>query len=160
MEGRGQWRKLPKWSVHCKKSLAIFPSPEWMSLTKLSLAGNNLIFPDQGEFGKWHPGWGRENGYPFFTVPIWHQLMLNWERGRVFGGKSVIVVRWHRRIQFTLCVRLSLKTSQSHHVKWYKYAHITYYFSEVLFEGTVNSKTVKINISDIFSDIVTYTSKC
>ncbi len=26
-----------------------------MSLTKLSLAGNNLIIPDQGEFGKWHP---------------------------------------------------------------------------------------------------------
>ncbi len=29
--------------VHCKKRLAIFPPPAGMSLTKLSLAGNNLI---------------------------------------------------------------------------------------------------------------------
>ncbi len=50
------------WTVHCKKRLAIFPSPAGMSLTKLSLAGNNLIFPDQGEFGQWHPGGGQENG--------------------------------------------------------------------------------------------------
>ncbi len=32
--------------IHCKKRLAR------MSLTKLSLAGNNLIYPSQGEFGK------------------------------------------------------------------------------------------------------------
>jgi hypothetical protein len=24
-------------------------------------SGNNLIIPGQGEFGKRHPGWGREN---------------------------------------------------------------------------------------------------
>jgi hypothetical protein len=47
--------------VHCKKRLAIFPSPIGMSqtklsltgnnlLTKLSLAGNNFIIPGQGEF--------------------------------------------------------------------------------------------------------------
>jgi hypothetical protein len=41
-----------------------------MSLTKLSLAGNNLInfytviIPRQGEFGKRNPGWGRENRFP------------------------------------------------------------------------------------------------
>jgi hypothetical protein len=38
--------------LHCKKRLAVFPSPAGMSLTKLSLAGNNLIIPGQGEFGK------------------------------------------------------------------------------------------------------------
>jgi hypothetical protein len=37
--------------VHCKKRLVTFPSPARMSLTKLSLAGNNLIIPCQGEFG-------------------------------------------------------------------------------------------------------------
>ncbi len=47
-------------TVHCKKCLSIFPSPAGMSLTKLSLVGKNLIIPVQGEFGKWHPGWGRE----------------------------------------------------------------------------------------------------
>ncbi len=47
--------------IHCKKRLSIFPSPGWMSLTKLSVAGNNLIILGQGVFGKWHPGWGREN---------------------------------------------------------------------------------------------------
>jgi hypothetical protein len=34
--------------VHCKKRLAVFPSP----FTKLSLAGKNLIITGQGEFGK------------------------------------------------------------------------------------------------------------
>ncbi len=37
--------------AHCKKRLEIFLSPAGMSLTKLSLAGNNLINPGQGEFG-------------------------------------------------------------------------------------------------------------
>jgi hypothetical protein len=35
---------------HCKKELAVFPSPAGMSLIKLFLGGNNLIFPVQGEF--------------------------------------------------------------------------------------------------------------
>jgi hypothetical protein len=37
--------------LHCKKRLAIFPSPAGMALTKLSLAKNNLIITGQGEFG-------------------------------------------------------------------------------------------------------------
>ncbi len=36
--------------VHCKKRLAGFPFPA--ELTKLSLCGNYLIIPAQGEFGK------------------------------------------------------------------------------------------------------------
>ncbi len=36
---------------HCEKRLPIFLSPAGMSLTKLSLAGNNLIIPGLGEFG-------------------------------------------------------------------------------------------------------------
>jgi hypothetical protein len=35
-----------------KKMFAVFPSPAGMSLTKLSLAGNNLIIPCQGELGQ------------------------------------------------------------------------------------------------------------
>jgi hypothetical protein len=46
-------------TLHCKKELAIFPSPAGMSLTKLSLAGK---IPAQEEFDQWHPGWERENG--------------------------------------------------------------------------------------------------
>ncbi len=34
-------------TLHCKKRLPIFPPPAGMSLTKLSLAGNNLNFPGQ-----------------------------------------------------------------------------------------------------------------
>ncbi len=49
-------------SPHCKKGLAVFPSPAGMSLIKLFLGGNNLVFPAQREFDQWHPGWGRENG--------------------------------------------------------------------------------------------------
>jgi hypothetical protein len=33
--------------VHCKKRLAIFPSPAGMSLIKLSLVGNYFIIPGQ-----------------------------------------------------------------------------------------------------------------
>jgi hypothetical protein len=39
-------------AVHCKKSLSISPSPAGMSLTKLTLTGNYLIIPGQGDFGK------------------------------------------------------------------------------------------------------------
>ncbi len=52
-------------NIHSKKRLAIFPSPAGMSLTKLSLAGNNWVIPGQGEFGQWHPVRGQENRYPF-----------------------------------------------------------------------------------------------
>jgi hypothetical protein len=41
----------PHTHTHCKKRFAILPSPAGMSLTKLSLNGNNLIIPAQGEFG-------------------------------------------------------------------------------------------------------------
>ncbi len=39
-------------TLHCYKRFAIFPTPAGMSLTKLSMAGNNLIITVQGEFGK------------------------------------------------------------------------------------------------------------
>jgi hypothetical protein len=39
-----------KENLHCKKELAVFPSQDGMSLIKLFLGGNNLIFPVQGEF--------------------------------------------------------------------------------------------------------------
>ncbi len=48
-------------TAHCKKGLAIFPSSAGMSLTKLSLTRNYIIIPCQGEFGKWHPGWGPQS---------------------------------------------------------------------------------------------------
>jgi hypothetical protein len=38
-------------SLHCKKSLSIFPAPAGMSLTKLSLAGKKLIISGM-EFGQ------------------------------------------------------------------------------------------------------------
>ncbi len=36
--------------LHCKKRLAIFPSPARRSITKLSFARKNLLIPRQGEF--------------------------------------------------------------------------------------------------------------
>ncbi len=58
------------------KRLTIFQSPARMSLPKLCLAGSLLISPSQGEFGKWHPGWGWENHKPFFTVYSYRRTSL------------------------------------------------------------------------------------
>jgi hypothetical protein len=38
-------------SSYTVKKVIVFPPPAGMSLTKLSLARNNLILPGQGEFG-------------------------------------------------------------------------------------------------------------
>ncbi len=43
---RGRMRSNKR--LHCKKRFAVLPSPDGMSLTKLSLAGNNFIIPGQG----------------------------------------------------------------------------------------------------------------
>ncbi len=74
--------------LHCKKRWSIFPSPAGISLTTLSLAGINLIYPDQGEFGKWYPGWGRENGKPFFTVYVllWCEAVVHGLQVQQGGG--------------------------------------------------------------------------
>ncbi len=55
--GHGQGKRKDKKQLicpilHCKNSLAIFLSPAGMPLTKLFLAGKNLINPGQGEFGQ------------------------------------------------------------------------------------------------------------
>ncbi len=49
-------------SLHCKKGIG-FPVPS-RDVTDHTLPGReslNYSIPMQGEFGKWHPGWGREN---------------------------------------------------------------------------------------------------
>ncbi len=49
----GMYSCAPVQSIYTvKKRLAVFPSPAGMSLTKLSLDGNNKILPGQGGFGK------------------------------------------------------------------------------------------------------------
>ncbi len=51
-----------------------------MSLNKLSLAGNYLIIPGKGKFGKWHPGSEQENENLFNSVKVgWsmHKWSIN-----------------------------------------------------------------------------------
>jgi len=48
--------------VHCKKELAGFPSPAGMSLIKLFLGGNNLVFSRPERVWSVTSRWGRENG--------------------------------------------------------------------------------------------------
>ncbi len=51
-----QSRTLPSYTTqYTVKKVNGFPVPSRMSLTKFSLAGNNLIIPGQREFGNWHP---------------------------------------------------------------------------------------------------------
>jgi hypothetical protein len=56
--------------IPCKKRLPIFPSPAGMSLTRdQTLPVEEWFFiPLQGEFGQWHPAWGRKKSVTFFTV--------------------------------------------------------------------------------------------
>ncbi len=53
---------------HRKKRLATFPSPAGMSLSKLSLGGNNLIFPAQGRVWYVTSRLGMGMSLTFFTV--------------------------------------------------------------------------------------------
>ncbi len=63
------------------KMLAVFLSPAGMSLTKLSLAGKNSIILGQGEFGKWHAAWGRENRLTFLQCSfIQHRYLYPGQR--------------------------------------------------------------------------------
>ncbi len=57
-------------TVYTVKKGYDFPSPAGMSLTRLSLAGNNLSIPGQAEFGTWHPGWVRENRWLFIQYSV------------------------------------------------------------------------------------------
>jgi hypothetical protein len=41
---KARWETGKRWSQHCKKRVAIFPTPAGMSLTKLSLAGNIRVW--------------------------------------------------------------------------------------------------------------------
>jgi hypothetical protein len=52
MNQRNRRREENVSNYRVKKRLATFPFPAWISLTKLSLGGNNLIIPVQGEFGE------------------------------------------------------------------------------------------------------------
>jgi hypothetical protein len=68
-------------SLHCKKRLALFLSPAGMSLTKLSLAGNNLKVPkceifDRSDFHYFYtmkPFWGDD-----FVVKILTYYLNFW----------------------------------------------------------------------------------
>ncbi len=55
--------------AHCKKGLAVFPSPAGMSLTKLFLGGNNFIIPDptrESSVSDIPAAWGRGKWPTFF----------------------------------------------------------------------------------------------
>jgi hypothetical protein len=43
------------------KKVNEFPVPSRDDTNQTLPGGNNLTIPGQGEFGKRHPGWGREN---------------------------------------------------------------------------------------------------
>ncbi len=50
-----RWKLLRAGSTgYTVKKVIVFPSTAGMSLTKLTLAGNNLFTPVQGEIGWWH----------------------------------------------------------------------------------------------------------
>jgi hypothetical protein len=54
--------------LHCKKRLAIFPSPAGLSQTKFALVGNSLINPGQGGLGSVTSRLGTGKPLTFFRV--------------------------------------------------------------------------------------------
>ncbi len=77
--------------IHCKKRFVIFPSPAGVSLTKLSVAGNDLVIPGQGEFGDIPAGDGKMTNlflqciYTSMWPQKWCQLYA--------GGRSPVNLR-------------------------------------------------------------------
>ena len=70
--------------LHCKKRLAIFPSSAGMSLSKLSLAGNNLIIPVQRKFGYSDmPAGDGKITNPFYSVSGY---LISWTWVRLATG--------------------------------------------------------------------------
>jgi hypothetical protein len=71
--------------LHCKKRLAVFPSPAGMSLTKLSLAGNNDVPAGDGKIGK-----------PFITVySVRSYRRISCKTGTVIGNEQLLIETWH-----------------------------------------------------------------
>ncbi len=75
---------LKNYSLHCKKRLSFFPFPDGMSLTKVSLAGNNLIIPGQGEFDLLTSRLGMGKSLTCFTVQLFNSVIylrkLRWNQ--------------------------------------------------------------------------------
>ncbi len=55
-----------------------------------------LIIPAQGEFGKWHPGWGREYLKAFFTVHGTGSILKN-KALKCF--KCFICLKWRQFLE-------------------------------------------------------------
>ncbi len=72
----------------------------------------DVIIPGQGEFGKWHPGWGREYRKAFFTVYLvsypWEIITSIWTERKCpiqydtkTRGEAII---WEEILLFIQCV--------------------------------------------------------
>jgi len=60
--------------LHCKKKFTRFLDLFWPNLPGTAI---RWIIPGQGEFGKWHPGRGRESSAkPFYSVVVMSHIWL------------------------------------------------------------------------------------
>ncbi len=64
-------------ALHCKKRLAILPSPAGMSHTKLSLAGNYLVFPPRESLVSDIPAGDGKTADLFYSV-LTAKLFCTW----------------------------------------------------------------------------------
>ncbi len=64
--------------LHCKKRFAVFPSPDGMSLTKLPLAWNNLLFQASGSLVSDIPAEDGKISTFFNRVPRHSQVIEIW----------------------------------------------------------------------------------
>ncbi len=74
--------------IHCRKRLTLFPSPAGMSLTKLSLVGNNLIIPAWERLFSDNPARDGKIGNLFYSVILGRDLKLEHKCSGILGKET------------------------------------------------------------------------
>ena len=105
------------WHIHCKETFRNIPVPSWdvtyQTLPRREWFIYDIIIPVQGEFCKWHPGWGWEYRKAFFTVycitylfsTISHHSNHPWSSTLVYSFRTACSLRLRKDGDLNSCCR-------------------------------------------------------
>jgi hypothetical protein len=103
-------------TIHCKKELAVFPSPAGMSLIKLFLGGNNLVFsrPERVWSVTSRLGTGKWLTLFYSVWALVDQLIAWMKEHRAVLGPLKYLTAWAYYLLFTLSTPLIHKNGRVH----------------------------------------------